>query len=101
MIDHVPHCDDVEEICWQIDIVKSTRDDVCETKRLASILSGRWRNLTPIRLPSRIRRHGLQKESESTAHVEEASRTPDEKSLEEILVHSGAGRFPIEVVAVL
>src|SRR5438445_7320882 len=51
MIDHVPHGDDVEEISWQVDIVESTTDNVWETKRLASILSGRWRNLTPIRLP--------------------------------------------------
>jgi hypothetical protein len=50
-------------------------------------------------LPVGIRRHGLQKEPEATPHVEESARTPDDKSAEEIVMHSAASLVPIEVVS--
>jgi hypothetical protein len=98
MFDHIPYGDDVEGTWRQIHILKSTTDDVGEAKRIASISHGCWRNLTTIRFPVRIRRHGLQKKSESTPHVEKSARAPDEKSFEEVLMHSTASLVPIEMV---
>ena len=73
MVDHVPQGDEVEGTLRQINLLKSATDDVWEAKRFASIPNGGRRNLTTVRLPVRIRRHSLQKESESTPHVEESS----------------------------
>jgi hypothetical protein len=99
MFDHIPYGDDIEGTWRQINLLKSTPDDVGEAKRIASIPYGCWRNLTTIRFPVRIRSHGLQKKSESTPHVEKSPRAPDEKSVEEVLMHSTASLVPIEMVA--
>src|SRR5262245_56713597 len=98
MVDHIPQGDDVEGALRQVSLLKSTTADPGEAECLASIPNGCWRDLTAIRLPSRIRCQRLQKEAEPTSHVEESSRPPNDKSFEEILMHSAAGVAPVEVI---